>query len=83
MRTSRDVYLTIGKSSYTMNTPIDNEVLDRIKALIDEACGEIVKGAKQEDILMLTCVRLAYSLDTVNEKLKKILARIEGENKNG
>ncbi|MBR6901815.1 MAG: cell division protein ZapA [Synergistaceae bacterium] len=83
MRTSRDVYLTIGKNSYTFNTPIDNEVLDRIKKLIDEACGEIVKGARQEDILMLTCVRLAYSLDMVNEKLKKILERMEGENKNG
>ena len=76
MRNSRDVYLTIGKSSYTLNTSIDNETLDRIKALIDEACGEIIKGAKQEDILMLTCVRLAYSLDTINEKLKTVLEKI-------
>ncbi len=76
MRTSRDVYLTIGKGSYTLNTSIDNETLDRIKALIDEACGEIIKGAKQEDILMLTCVRLAYALDTINGKLKIILDKI-------
>lgn len=80
MRTSRDVYLTIGKGSYTFNTPIENEELDRIKSLIDDACGEIVKGANQEDILMLTCVRLAYALDTVNEKLKNILAKIDEEN---
>lgn len=79
MRTSRDVYLTIGKGSYTFNTPIDNDELDRIKSLIDDACGEIVKGANQEDILMLTCVRLAYALDTVNGKLKNILAQIDGE----
>lgn len=77
MRTSRDVYLTIGKGSYTFNTPIDNDELDRIKSLIDDACGEIVKGAKQEDILMITCVRLAYALDSVNEKLKKILEKID------
>ena len=76
MRTSRDVYLTIGKNSYTLNTSISNEEFDRVKALIDDACGEIVKGAKQEDILMLTCVRLAYSLDTINEKLKTVLEKI-------
>ena len=80
MRTSRDVFLTIGKSSYTLNTPIDNETLDRVKAIIDDACGEIIKGAPQEDILMITCVRLAYSLDTLNEKLKSILEKInEGQ----
>ena len=76
MRTSRDVYLTIGKGSYTLNTSIDNEEFDRIKSLIDDACGEIVKGARQEDVLMLTCVRLAYALDSVNEKLKGVLSQL-------
>lgn len=79
MRTSRDVSLTIGKGIYTIHTPLENEEIDRIKALIDEACGEIVKGAKQEDMLMLTCLKLAYSLDSVNEKLRKILERIDKE----
>ena len=79
MRTARDVFLTIGKGTYTIHTPLENEELDRVKALIDDACGEIVKGAKQEDMLMLTCLRLAYSLDSVNGKLRKILERIDGE----
>ena len=79
MRTSRDVFLTIGKNSYTIHTPLENDEVDRIKAIIDEACGEIVKGAKQEDLLMLTCLRLAYSLDAVNEKLRKVLDKIDGE----
>ena len=79
MRTSRDVFLTIGKGTYTIHTPLENEQLDRVKNLINEACGEIIDGASQEDMLMLTCLRLAYSLDTVNEKVKKILARIETE----
>ena len=77
MRTSRDVFLTIGKGTYSIHTPLENDEIDRIKALIDEACGEIVKGAKQEDMLMLTCLKLAYSLDSVNEKLRKILERID------
>jgi len=79
MRTSRDVFLTVGKSSYTLNTSIENDELDRIKSIINDACGEIVKGARQEDILMLTCVRLAYALDVVNAKLKNILEKIDNE----
>ncbi len=79
MRTSRDVFLTIGKGTYTIHTPLDTEELDRVKSLIDEACGGVVKGAKQEDMLMLTCLRLAYSLDSVNEKLRKVLEHIDGE----
>ena len=79
MRTSRDVFLTIGKGTYTIHTPLETEELDRVKSLIDTACGEIVKGARQEDMLMLTCLRLAYSLDSVNEKLKHILERIDKE----
>lgn len=78
MRTSRDVFLTIGKGTYTIHTPLDTEELDRVKSLIDDACGEIVKGAKQEDMLMITCLRLAYSLDTVNTKLRKVLEHIDG-----
>lgn len=76
LKPSRDITLNIGKGVYTVNTPLDNDSMDRVKDLIDEACGEISKGAKQEDLLMLTCLRLAYSLDAVNEKLKAILGSI-------
>ena len=74
MKTTRDITLNIGKGVYTVNTPLDNEALERVKGLIDDACGEIVKGTPQEDLLILTCLRLAYSLDAVNEKLKAVLA---------
>ena len=77
MRTARDVSINIGKGIYTVNTPLDNEELDRVKTLINEACGEIRKGTKQEDLLMLTCLRLAYNLDSVNEKLKEVLDKLE------
>lgn len=79
MRTPRDVFLTIGRGSYTIQTSIENEDLDRIKSLIDDACGEITEGTNQEDMLMLACLKLAYSLDTVNEKLKNISAKLEEE----
>ncbi len=79
MNTSRNVFLTVGKGTYTIYTPLSDEEIDRVKALINDACGEIMKEAKQEDMLMLTCLRLAYSLDSVNGKLKKILERIDSE----
>ena len=77
MRASRDVFLTIGKGTYTINTPLENDEIDRIKNLINDASGEIIKGAKQEDLLMLTCLRLAYSLDLVGGKLRKILENVD------
>ena len=77
MRASRDISLNIGKGIYSINTPLENDELDRVKALINDACGEIRKGTRQEDLLMLTCLRLAYSLDAVNEKLKDILGQLE------
>ena len=79
MNTFRDVFLTIGKGTYTIHTPLSNEELDRIKAIIDNACGSIVKEAKQEDLLMLTCLRLAYSLDSVTVKLDELSQRIDTE----
>ena len=75
-KTSRGVVLNIGKSVYTINTQLDNEALDSVRELIDEACGEITKGARQEDILMLACLRLAYSLNAVNEKLKVVVENL-------
>ena len=80
MRTPRDVSLNIGKSIYSINTPLENDELDRIKTLINDACGDINKSSKQEDVLMLACLRLAYSLDSVNEKLNAILERLKNQN---
>ena len=73
MRTSRDVALNIGKGVYTVSTSLDNEALDRVKELIDEACGGVKKGAGQEDILVLGILRLAYGLDAVRVKLEGML----------
>ena len=77
MKEARNIALNIGKGIYTITTPLENEELDRVKALINEACGEISKGAKQEDLLMLACLRLAHNLDTVNGKLYKLLAELD------
>ena len=77
VRGSRDVALNIGKGVYTINTVLDVNAIDRVKELIDEACGEVSAGARQEDILALACLRLAYSLDAVKEKLKATVSVLD------
>lgn len=69
---SREVTINIGKGIYTLNTGLDVEAFDRVRELITEAVGEVSKGARQEDALVLGCLRLAYALDDVCSKLKGI-----------
>ncbi len=78
MKNSRDVFLTIGKKTYRVATPLEEEDVDRMKILIDEACGSEFKNADQEDLLVLTCLRLAYSLDAVSGKIQNIIAKLDG-----
>ena len=73
----RNIAINIGKNVYSINTPLDNDDIDRVKTIIDDACGDVSKSSKQEDILMLACLRLAYSLDNVNQKIIHILDALE------
>lgn len=61
MVSSRDISVNIGKGIYSINTSLDAQELGRVKALIDEACEPVVKSAKQEEVLMLAGLRLAYT----------------------
>ena len=72
----RELLLTIGKKTYSIKTPLDDEVLERVQDLIDEACGVPVRGVNQEDLLILTCLKLAYSLDSATMKLNSLLSRV-------
>ena len=76
-RATREVTLNIGKGVYTVSTPLDTEALDRVKGLIDEACGRELKGAGQEDMLVLGLLRLAYGLDAVRGKLEGIAGNMD------
>jgi len=74
---SRDVFLTIGKGTYNIKTPLGEDVLERVKDLIDHAYGVPIRGMGQEDLLVLACLKLAYALDTVSESLKALLDRLQ------
>lgn len=71
-KAERGVTLTIGKGVYTLTTRLGADELGRVRLLIEEACGEVQKGFPQEDVLVIACLRLAYGLDEVREKLCRI-----------
>ena len=73
---SKNIFLTIGKSTYNIATPLDEEALVRVKGLIDQACGSPIKGMGQEDLLVLTCLQLAYALDNASMRLNDLLDRV-------
>ena len=83
MDTSREVFLSIGKGSYSIRTPLNDEDLERVKALIRQAgphpgdCTHMpFRGMDQENLLVLTCLHLAYMLDAVSAKLEILSKRL-------
>ena len=61
--------LTVGKRTYTIKTPLDDAALSRVQALLQDACGDPARGTAQEELMLLACLKLAYSLDTLTERL--------------
>ena len=83
MDTSRDVFLSIGKGNYRIRTPLKDEDLERVRSLIRQAgphpgnCAHVpFRGMDQENLLVLTCLQLAYTLDSVTTRLETLLERL-------
>ena len=83
MDTLREVFLSIGKGSYSIRTPLKDEDLERVEALIRQAgphpgdCAHVpFRGMDQENLLVLTCLQLAYTLDSVTAKLEILSERL-------
>ena len=52
MDDSRDVFLTIGKGTYNIKTPLGEDVLERVKDLIDGF--EVIQGNMDDVFLNVT-----------------------------
>lgn len=74
---SRDVWITIGKQNYSVETALDLDAVERIESLISSACVSPAKGINQEELLVLACLQLAYSLDKASEALEGLLHELE------
>ncbi len=77
MDASRDIWITIGKKNYRVETALDADTVDRIESVVAAACGSPAKGMNQEELLALTCLQLAYSLDKASEALEGLLEDLE------
>ncbi len=76
MSTSRDVWITIGKQNYSVETALEPDAVERVKSLISSVCVSPAKGINQEELLVLACLQLAYSLDKASESIEKLLGEL-------
>ena len=70
MADRREVRIKIGKRSYSIQTELDDEMLKRVVDIVKEAGGVINGSVDQDNLLMLTCLQLAYNLEKVSELLE-------------
>ena len=71
----REVVIPIGKRSYLMQTQLDDDRLNRVVGIVNDVCGRIDGDIDQENLLMLTCLQLAYNL----EKITGLLESLDGK----
>lgn len=75
----RDVPITIGKKTYTLQTSLDQESLARVRELIANTAGNIPGAPDQELLLVLCCLQMAYYADRTGERLEALLREQETE----
>jgi hypothetical protein len=62
-----------------MQTTLDESTLSRVLAIVDEVGEAIGESIDQDNLLMLICLQLAYSVEKVSkrlEALEKTMSRI-------
>lgn len=69
----RDVTIRIGKKSYFLKTSLDDESLKGITSLSTEITREFENSLDQENLLLLSCLQLAWLLEKIGKKLEKVL----------
>jgi hypothetical protein len=60
-----------------MQTALDEPTLARVISIVDEVGQAIGDGTDQDHLLMLTCLQLAYSLETISKNLESLEERLE------
>ena len=72
MAKQREVRILIGKRTYLMQTELDDDTLKRVVGTVNEVCGAIGKNVDQDNMLVLTCLHLAYNIEKISKRLKFI-----------
>ena len=72
MASLREVSLKIGRKTYHLRTSLDDESLRGITAIAEEISGGI-ETHDQENVLVLSCLQLAWLLQKLGRLLEKTL----------
>ena len=70
---SREVTIRIGKKNYFVKTALDDESLKGIHSLFRELTEGLENSLDQEDLLLISCLHLAWLLDSTEKKLHEAL----------
>lgn len=73
----RDIRILIGKRNYRVQTALDDESLQKVIALVTEVAKGFGDGLDQENLLLFTCLHLAYSLEKVSKNLGDFVEELE------
>jgi hypothetical protein len=69
----REVTIRIGKKSYFLKTTLDDESIKGITDLSAEITREFEDSLDQENLLLLSCLQLAWLLEKLGRKLERSL----------
>lgn len=72
----REVTIRIGKKSYFLKTTLDDESIKAITDLSADITREFEGSLDQENLLLLSCLQLAWLLEKLGRKLERSLEDI-------
>ncbi|MDR1875180.1 MAG: cell division protein ZapA [Synergistaceae bacterium] len=73
----REVTILIGARSYRMQTALDDVTLNRVISIISEVSEPVGNMVNQDQLLMLTCLQLAYSLEKISRRLENLTDKVK------
>jgi hypothetical protein len=59
-----------------MQTALDEPTLDRVVSIVSDVSSSAGDNVDQDQLLMLTCLQLAYSLEKISQRLEKLTDRL-------
>ncbi len=78
MPSLREVTVKIGKKTYYLRTSLDDESLESITGMAAEIADGI-ENTDQENVLLLTCLQLAWHLQKLGKTLEQTFEEISGK----
>lgn len=71
MVSTRNVMITLGSKSYSIETALDDTTLNRVIGNIQRSFSDYVDEEDQEKSLLLACLDLSYRLETTGSAKEK------------